>query len=313
MIITSRSRSRPGGNCLGLISPRTATLLLALLGLVAHIHTFVHLKSLQESFPDVPKRLPMLASSSTLASPTTKKAPSVSHLPTPLASSISSQSEANEAAAGSYWSSLQEDGRWFNLLSNSSPRNSSPADDQSQDEERRSWEAAKTLARLMRGYAALSALACLLGIVGVTKSHLLSTRIFVLASFLDVFLCALSLLSLSLLATYPEIRALACDQVSSGEIQATLSFFHARPPPPPSSSNGSAALSPRRSVAASFVDDIFRRNSADREVAASSDVSTVWWDAVMDNVFASENCDEVFATTVVPLILVFSFVYLALR
>lgn len=167
--MTPRSRSRPGGSCLGFISPRTATLLLALLGLVAHLQTFSHLKSLQESFPDVPKRLPstpVFSSPPTPSSISSSSSTSSSSSPTRLAS-VSSLS--NEAAAGSYWSSLQEDGRWFNLLSTSSPRNGNPADEQSQDEERRSWEAAKTLARLMRGYAALSAIACAFGIFGAAK------------------------------------------------------------------------------------------------------------------------------------------------
>lgn len=156
------------------------------------------------------------------------------------------------------------------------------------------------------------------------QHHLLSTRIFVLASFLDVFLCALSLLSLSLLATYPEVRALACDQVSSGEIHALLAFFRGSGSPASSSSPSSSRMAAHSlslgpsppstsNTAAAFVDNLFRRASHGQSSASTADVGTVWWDALMDNVFASENCDEVFATTVVPLILVFSLIYLALR
>jgi hypothetical protein len=95
-----------------------------------------------------------------------------------------------------------------------------------QDEERRSWETARRLTTIMRVYAFLSALACMLGLYGVVRSSLGATRMFVVSSFLDVFLFALSLVSFCIIITYPGVRAMLCEQISSGELHSFLSYMH---------------------------------------------------------------------------------------
>lgn len=243
---TSSRRSR----CLGFISPRTATLLLALLGVIAHLQTFRNLAVLHDSFPHVPKLREVGGPSQHQHHQGTE----TSHLSTTFsAASISPEglpsyppSSPAHDLAEEYLASVRPS-RWFNLLpkrpwgedqrndvgSNGNGVHSSPeevaiwrAQQRGQDEERKSWELARRLTKIMRVYAFLSAMACMLGVYGVLKSKLGATRIFVISSFLDVFLFALSLVSFCIIITYPGVRAMLCEQISSGEIHAFLSYMH---------------------------------------------------------------------------------------
>jgi hypothetical protein len=105
------------------------------------------------------------------------------------------------------------------------------------------------------------------------QSSLLATRIFVLSSFLDLFLFTLSLFSLLLLCTYPEIRSNLCELFSSGTLAAGTQLG----------------------------------------VVGNEATQPGWLARVVEEIFAGEECDEAFARDVVPLLLVFSLLYTAVR
>lgn len=231
----SRPRSKLGNmttsssgrvSCLGIISPRSATLLLALLGCVAHIQQFNYLSNLHDSFPHVPKvrSLPptTISGNDYVTPPTVTPAAelpksyihavtnideSLTH--TDAVTSIAStsaiynlaspnvkgkngslKSTSKEAAAA-----LAKPARWFNLLPSRFPQNDSKsanvaaassipsgfveqdwkARQRDQEEDRKSWEAARSLTLIVRLYALICAVMCLCGVIGVLRVSLYST------------------------------------------------------------------------------------------------------------------------------------------
>lgn len=202
----------PRSRCLGLIAPRTATLLLALLGVVAHMQTFRHLEVLYDSFPQVPR--PRVGPSGSRHEPGYSvqhskhphAQPAVSsyvaldstsdrhHIANAIAAAFhgsqrlpASQTDSAKVADATAVSGLttSEDllamvkpTRWFNLLPKRPWSEEKPTPEEAaiwraqqagQDEERKSWEAARRLTKVMRFYALLSAVASLFGVYGVLK------------------------------------------------------------------------------------------------------------------------------------------------
>lgn len=128
-----------------------------------------------------------------------------------------------------------------------------------------------------------------------------------LSSTLDLFLCALSLVSFGIIVTYPSIRALICEELSNTstvilDLDETSSH-NLR------SSTGPVLLLGR--AASTF----WKRTMSDSNGGSGGDSlsSAYWWDSLLDNVMESENCDDVLESVLIPIGLVASLIYLALR
>ena len=138
------------------------------------------------------------------------------------------------------------------------------------------------------------------------QSNLLCTRIFVLSSSIDLFLCALSFISLGIIVTYPNIRGLICEELSSTSAVImdidNPSGHDIRSPPGPVSLLGRAAST-------------FWKRALDDTSSQTSDSlpATYWWDSLRDSLLDNENCDDVLESVLIPLGLVVCLVYLALR
>lgn len=128
-----------------------------------------------------------------------------------------------------------------------------------------------------------------------------------LSSTLDLFLCALSLVSFGIIVTYPSIRALISEELSNTstvilDLDETSSH-NLR------SSTGPVLLLGR--AASTF----WKRTMSDSNGGSGGDSlsSAYWWDSLLDNVMESENCDDVLESVLIPIGLVASLIYLALR
>lgn len=150
-----------------------------------------------------------------------------------------------------------------------------------------------------------------------------------MSSFLDVLLFSFSVISMCIIITYPEIRAMLCEQISSGELHALLSYMRgannntAAPTlvDIDNSSGASSAAAALASPAAPSSSTTFLSYAAvgslwKRAVASSDEASTAhlyWWDTLIDNMLENESCDDIFVSVLVPLGLVICLAYLALR
>ncbi len=65
------------------------------------------------------------------------------------------------------------------------------------------WDALRLVIGTLRWYILLSVICCCAGVVGVLRSQLLLSRLFVIHSFLDFLLSTLSLFALAIVCTYP--------------------------------------------------------------------------------------------------------------
>lgn len=190
-----------------------------------------------------------------------------------------------------------------------------------QDEERKSWEAARILTTIMRIYSMASALACLIGVYGVLKSSLLATRLFFVSSFVDLFLFTLSVMSLCIIVTYPEVRAMLCEQISSGELHSLLNYMRVTD----SSNNTSTTKSPvvlsdpANTVlpAANFISRsasaLWKRASVSDGNGGNSSGHVYWWDMLLDDMLENESCDDIFLSVLVPIGLFACLAYIAVR
>lgn len=201
--------------CLGFISPRSAALLLAVFGLLAHIQQINYLNVLYDTFPHVPnlKSVNVPLSSTSLSTGTLEKDSTYSQAM--LSANVVLDSEVNNNTINSnntkasFWKEAAaiRPVRWFNLLpsryqqsdanksmitavSSSSSSSSSTtttttnagssafveqdwkARQRDQEEDRKSWEAARTLTKVVQLYAVLCAFTCICGIVGVIRVSL---------------------------------------------------------------------------------------------------------------------------------------------
>lgn len=320
---TASSSSSSAGGLFGCIPPRTATLAIAILGIIIHLNTYSWLGALSSTLPDVPER------GSAVAGGIGAPVPAPAFVPSP-------DRFANSAAKGEQlidldlYKNTQEgsaEGKHVFLpewvaeakaylkaqglsFTPSGPdagtthKDHKPAepastnhyeateglevlDDGAEDVERMQWDALRLVIGTLRWYILLSVVCCCAGVVGVLRSQLLLSRLFVIHSFLDFLLSTLSLFALAIVLTYPSVRAHLCDEFGNGELQ---SLFSTPPPsnsppttPPPSSTQG-----------------------ADGTAASG-------WETLLDGVFASENCEESFRTTLVPLLMVFGLFFTAVR
>lgn len=225
--------------------------------------------------------------------------------------------------------------RWFNMLPTRPGEEKVTPEEaaiwraqlKDQDEERKSWEAARILTTIMRFYSIASALACLFGVYGVLKSNLLATRLFFVSSFIDLFLLTLSVMSLCVIVTYPEVRAMLCEQISSGELHSLLNYMRVTDPSSSSSSSfdasttdASIALSdPANTVlpAANFISRsasaLWKRASVSDGNNGNSSNHVYWWDMLIDDMLENESCDDIFLSVLVPISLFVCLAYIAVR
>ncbi|PWN34861.1 uncharacterized protein FA14DRAFT_110662, partial [Meira miltonrushii] len=192
-----------------------------------------------------------------------------------------------------------------------------------QDEERKSWEAARILTTIMRIYSIISALACVFGVYGVVKSNLLATRLFFVSSFIDLFLFTLSVMSLCVIVTYPEVRAMLCEQISSGELHSLLNYMRVTDSSSSfdsSTTKASVTLSDSANTVLPAANFISRSASAFWKRASVSDGSNgnssghvYWWDMLFDDMLENESCDDIFLSVLVPIGLFACLAYIAVR
>lgn len=320
-------RSGSGSFCW--VSPRTATLAIAILGIIIHLNTYSWLGSLSASLPDVPERgsgpaPPASAAFAPSADRFSHSAAKLDQLIDLAASDTDSAANKNVylpewvAEAKAY---LKAQGLSFvprpgephaesppKPVGRVKPKDAIPdhrfdapepssasfqyLDDGAEDIERMQWHALRLVISTLRWYILLSVLCCCAGVVGVLRSNLLLSRLFAVHSFLDFLLSTLSLFALAIVCTYPTVRAHVCDELGSGELQAWLSPSRTAvlPQSPSSPTQGSAAP-----------------GSPDVTLTAPG------WETMLDGVFASENCEESFRTTLVPLLMAFGLFFTAVR
>ncbi|SJX60667.1 uncharacterized protein SRS1_11895 [Sporisorium reilianum f. sp. reilianum] len=329
------SRSTTGLSGLGWISPRTATLAIAVLGIFLHLNVYSWLGALNSTLPDVPDRdaaqAPPPASAAFVPSADRfvhsaakadqlidlaaaeaegsanknvylpewvaeakayLKAQGLSFVPTQGSSGAASNSQPNEAITF---------GRYTDPPDATLPASYTTLDDGAEDVERMQWDALRLVIRTMRWYIVLSVVCCCAGIVGVVRSQLLLSRLFLIHSFLDFLLSTLSLFALAIVCTYPSVRAHICDEFGSGELQA---WFSSTANIPGSATGNSAQSSAHIAQSAGSA---ISGTPSDVTVAASG------WETLLDGVFASENCEESFRTTLVPLLMVCGLFFAAIR
>ncbi|CEH17091.1 hypothetical protein CBOM_03161 [Ceraceosorus bombacis] len=193
----------------------------------------------------------------------------------------SSSSSSNNTSAASASTSEPETWAWHNLL----PHYHAASIETSQKlrifqtadggRERRNWDSARLVTKTLRVYALLSAAASLAGIVGVLKPSLFATRIFVLSSFLDLFLFTASLLALLILLTNAEIRSQLCEFLSAGSLSSVW--------------NGGMT----------------GKNEGTGEPSA--------WERLLEETFTDENRDDAFTRDVIPIVMLASLLYTAVR
>lgn len=333
------SSSSSGSGLLGCISPRTATLAIAVLGIIIHLNTYSWLGTLSSTLPDVPERglatAAFVPSADRFSNSAVKadqlidfdmyakqvagdattnnrvylpewiaeakaylKAQGLSFPPT-QGSQGSSSAKLNANAKAN-----QASGR-FNDATDASGIGYQVIDDGAEDVERIQWDALRLVIGTLRWYILLSVICCCAGVIGVLRSNLLLSRLFVIHSFLDFLLSTLSLLALAIVCTYPSVRAHLCDEFGSGELQ---SWF--------SSSKAGRIAGSNTNTAQALVNGASSSSSPGLSGSGSgSDVTVVasGWDTLIDGVFASENCEESFRTTVVPLLMVFGLFFTAVR
>lgn len=341
--------SPSGTGILGCISPRTATLAIAVLGIIIHLNTYSWLGALSSTLPDVPERVwspappasaafvpsadrfahsaakaDQLIGIDTFAHPPSAnadgsanknvylpewvaeakaylKAQGLSYVPTTPGGNAAEASTNKKAESGKA-SGATIPGRFSDTAPDAAPVGYQVLDDGAEQVERMQWDALRLVIGTLRWYILLSVVCCCAGVVGVLRSQLLLSRLFVIHSFLDFLLSTLSLFALAIVCTYPTVRAHLCDEFGSGELQAW--FSPSKTHPAPGSAAAAAALP----------------NSAAPDALAAapngaSDVTVVasGWETLLDGVFASENCEESFRTTLVPLLMLFGLFFTAVR
>lgn len=342
------SASSSSSGLLGWISPRTATLAIAVLGIIIHLNNYSWLGTLSSTLPDVPERgltaspLPpasvaFVPSADRFSNSTAKadqlidldvyakqaaadgtannrvylpewvaeakaylRAQGLSFVPTPGNEGsgnpkTNANGRASEASAPSR----------YNDASDPSGISYQVIDDGAEDVERMQWDALRLVIGTLRWYILLSVICCCAGVVGVLRSNLLLSRLFVIHSFLDFLLSTLSLFALAIVCTYPTVRAHLCDEFGSGEVQ---SWFTSSKAGRIAGSSTNSAQALVNGAASSHSARIARSGTgSDVTVDASG------WETFLDGVFASENCEESFRTTVVPLLMVFGLFFTAVR
>ncbi|EPQ26470.1 uncharacterized protein PFL1_06118 [Pseudozyma flocculosa PF-1] len=359
----------------GFIPPRTATLLLALLGILVHVNLYTWLGTLRQTLPDVPER-PYSLASRLQDSPygsaarldqlagfnaqldvgihSAQAAPSALRTipPVDLATSAKSSVPAWMAEAKAY---LKAQGLSFapeSGIGGSDPASqgradpflppssdpapsllSAPAqgsrdsmlslgpllshggeaynhvsfDDGAEDAERLNWHAMRLVLSSLRAYTLLCIVCCMAGVVGVLRPNLLLSRLFVIHYFLDLLLTTLSLGSIALLATYPSIRSQICDEYGNGP---AVSLFGI------GSGGGGSSGSPVAGVVSSSSSTPSSSSLLGVPRTAQGgevDAAPSSWETLLDGIFTSENCEEAFTSTLIPLFLVAAFVYTATK
>ncbi|KAJ9476546.1 hypothetical protein PHBOTO_000218 [Pseudozyma hubeiensis] len=338
--------SSSGSGILSWISPRTATLTIAVLGIFIHLNTYSWLGSLSSTLPDVPDRdfasrppasAPFTPSANTFANSAAKgdrlidsaavaaeadgtankhiylpewvaeakaylKAQGLSYVPTQGNAGADASANQNSAAGSGKANNAVAYGRYSDTTG-APPAGYEILDDGAEDAERAQWDALRLVIGTLRWYILLSVVCCCAGVVGVLRSQLLLSRLFVIHSFLDFLLSTLSLFALAIVCTYPNVRAHLCDEFGSGELQGWFSSFK-------SAGTASGALG---NTAQSEVN--IAQSAGTTLSGGSSDVTATasGWETLLDGVFASENCEESFRTTVVPLLMVFGLFFAAVR
>jgi hypothetical protein len=132
----------------------------------------------------------------------------------------------------------------------------------------------------------------------------------VLSSSLDLFLCALSLVSLGIIVTYPNIRGLICEEISSTSA-VILDMNQSSSGPDLRSSAGPVVLLGR--AASSFWKRALSSSSEAGDQLSEPSSSTYWLDSLRDSILENENCEDVLESVLIPLGLVLSLIYMALR
>lgn len=323
---------------LGCMSPRTATIALAILGILFHINAFSWLGTLSTSLPDGPENQllrPPIPFSGKYANSAARvdelinlgiydstrdelaiKSPSNPNLPAWIAEAkaylkaqgLSFIPTSGHAADTSGSKTGQAAQKWTppgrhtpSSTPTTDPLDYQTIDDGGEDVDRMQWDALRTVIGTLRWYVLISALCCIAGVVGALRYQLLLSRLFVIHSFLDLLLSTLSLLALAIVCTYPTVRAHLCDEFGSGEIQSW--FSHSSPAVSHFRSAGTSAGQNLGSSASTLSTGLGK----DMHVAASG------WETVLDGVFGSENCEESFRTSVVPVFMLCGLLYTALR
>ncbi|TKY90842.1 hypothetical protein EX895_000840 [Sporisorium graminicola] len=339
----SSTTSSSGSGVLSWISPRTATLTIAVLGILLHLNVYSWLGAINSTLPDVPNRdlAPAPPASAAFvpspdrfvhsaakadqlidfAAPSTEaegaenknvilpewvaeakaylKAQGLSYIPTP--GDTPTPSNNNAAAENGKPADVITYGRYADA-SDTLHTGYQNLDDGAEDVERMQWDALRLVIGTMRWYILLSVICCCAGIIGVVRSQLMLSRLFLIHSFLDFLLSTLSLLAVAIVCTYASVRAHICDEFGSGELQAWLSSQTSTIPAlgPGNSAHSGPHIAPAAGSAISGT-------ASDVTVAASG------WETLLDDVFASENCEESFRTTLVPLLMVFGLFFTAIR
>ncbi|KAE8257760.1 hypothetical protein A4X13_0g2155 [Tilletia indica] len=250
---SSRKRQR---RCLGLLSSRTATLILAVFALVVHWRAFLSLGQISVSLHQHHLQhhnhlRPASSSSSSSSYPSSAtsslqevlweleyahgglpKSGSTADSLFPSLEVISSStgkdtdpylptspSSSSETSRGSRLSSSPSRSAWRTLSFNIVPvhsRLTSPDITTADISERRRWNAIWWLVKVARLYFAVGVLCAAAGIVGVLRSDLRLTRLFLAHSSLDLLLTTLFFAALLLLFTSPTLRAAICEGFASG-------------------------------------------------------------------------------------------------
>lgn len=346
------STSSSASGLFGYITPRTATLAIALLGIIIHLNTFSWLGSLSSTLPDVPDRIstppPPPASAAYVPSPNRfansaakpeqlidldlyAHAPPVAaaqasankavYLPewvaeakaylkaqgltAPPLQDASADSALDRAASTVKSGDAAIPGRYADASSDAAVLGFQVLDDGAEDVERMQWDALRLVIGTLRWYILLSVVCCCAGVIGVLRSQLLLSRLFVIHSFLDFLLSTLSLLALAIVCTYPTVRAHLCDEFGSGELQAW--FSHPKSARAPGARGAAAQALANAANTASSNSLALSGTPSDATAVASG------WETLLDGVFASENCEESFRTTLVPLLMVFGAFFTAVR
>ncbi|GAC99360.1 expressed protein [Pseudozyma hubeiensis SY62] len=339
--------STSGSGILSWTSPRTATLTIAILGIFIHLNTYSWLGSLSSTLPDVPDRnfasrppgsapfapladifansaatgdrlLDTTAAAAEADGTANKhiylpewvaeakaylKAQGLSYVPTQSNAGADASANKNSAAGSGKANNAVAYGRYSDT-SGGPPAGYEILDDGAEDAERAQWDALRLVIGTLRWYILFSVACCCAGVVGVLRSQLLLSRLFVIHSFLDFLLSTLSLFALAIVCTYPNVRAHLCDEFGSGELQGWFSSSQ-------STGTASGALG---NTAHSDVNNLAQ--SAGTTLSSGSfDVTATasGWETLLDGVFAAENCEEGFRTTVVPLLMVFGLFFAAVR
>lgn len=327
------------GVVFGRMSSRTATVLLAILGIVFYVQAFTWLGSVSSSLPDgmegqkafVPSafsakyahsaarmdQLMELGPPDPIDGANVKSGANNPNLPAWIAEAkayLKAQglSFTPTAAQAHIEHKISPLGSASDNAPSTDPLEYHPRpSDGAEDGDRMQWDTLRAVIGALRWYVVVSTVCCIAGVIGAMRAQLLLSRLFIIYSFLDLLLSTLSLLALAIVSTYPTVRAHLCDEFGSGEVHSW--FSHTSTPASQFRSVGTSAgqilgLTSDNGVSLKTGGPMISAGLGKDLHASSSG-----WETVLDGVFGTENCEESFRTTVVPIFMLCGLLYTALR